>query len=205
MKLLYALGVLVAAATTGAASADTSISNNTQIIVYAAATSATLYAREDVSSSFGKLMPGAAMRKGRVGTSGLEQVTFDGWSPQGDMGILYEAPGQRVIVAKLNTSGRSIGSVAGTMTDAYGTVWTHVVVRGWVDRSQVTPDLSAIWAAAQSLYASRCSTCHALHNPEEFSADQWPGILTPMAQRAGLSKQEKQLITQYLQFHARSH
>lgn len=204
MKALFVLGSVVAAATASVAATTNapSISKGAAGAVYAAATSATLYARDDTSSAIGTLMPGAAMRKGKAGTSGLERIKFQGWSPQGDAAILYEAVGLRVIVAQLSSSEKGAVTVTETKTDAYGSVWSHVVVHGWVKRDQVTADLSTVWAAARSLYVARCSTCHALHDPKEFSANQWPGVLGPMAQRAGLNQQEKLLITQYLQSHA---
>ena len=49
--------------------------------------------------------------------------------------------------------------------------------------------------AARSLYVSRCSSCHRLHLPSEYTARQWVRILKAMQPKAKLSDaQSKQLL-----------
>jgi cytochrome c5 len=49
------------------------------------------------------------------------------------------------------------------------------------------------------LYVSKCSGCHRLHNPNEYSSDSWKPIIEKMVIKAKLTDdQTKQLISNYL-------
>jgi len=52
--------------------------------------------------------------------------------------------------------------------------------------------------AGRTLYAERCSSCHNLHFPQEFSADEWRVKVSAMQQRAKLTDDQKALIINYL-------
>jgi mono/diheme cytochrome c family protein len=50
----------------------------------------------------------------------------------------------------------------------------------------------------RALYIDHCAACHNLYSPDEFSASQWPQVLSSMAPRAGLSSSNTLLIKKYL-------
>lgn len=50
----------------------------------------------------------------------------------------------------------------------------------------------------RSLYASHCSSCHALYRPEAYSADKWRGFVTEMIGRAKLAPTEADDVIRYL-------
>lgn len=50
----------------------------------------------------------------------------------------------------------------------------------------------------RKIYVARCSNCHNLHLPKEFSSDVWKKQLDLMQVRAGISDDEKKLILDYL-------
>jgi mono/diheme cytochrome c family protein len=50
----------------------------------------------------------------------------------------------------------------------------------------------------RKLYVARCSNCHNLHLPKEFSSEIWKKQLDLMQVRAGISDDEKKLILDYL-------
>lgn len=50
----------------------------------------------------------------------------------------------------------------------------------------------------KKLYVKNCGSCHNLHKPSEFSADQWTGIMTKMQKKAKISDESRQLIYGYL-------
>lgn len=138
------------------------------------------------------------------GSASREQVSVQGWSPEGGESIIFQAPDLRVILARVEGSGVAERKVLGKKTDAYGTTWQHVTLSAWVEKSDVMDNVSAVWAPAQKLYEARCSSCHALHKPAEFTANQWPGVLTTMAKNAALDPAQTALVTRYLQAHARA-
>lgn len=76
-------------------------------------------------------------------------------------------------------------------------------VQAYLDPSTLTDDQDTVWRHAAKLYQTRCSACHAVHKPTEFTANQWPEILKIMAKNAALQPADLALITEYLQTHAR--
>jgi hypothetical protein len=49
------------------------------------------------------------------------------------------------------------------------------------------------------LYTNNCSNCHRLHNPKEYTADEWNKILPEMFGKAKISDNgQQQLIRNYL-------
>ena len=52
--------------------------------------------------------------------------------------------------------------------------------------------------AGRKLYVSRCSNCHNLHLPKEFTSEIWRKQVDLMQVRAGISDDEKNLILNYL-------
>ena len=44
------------------------------------------------------------------------------------------------------------------------------------------------------LYATNCSNCHRLHNPEEYTAIEWNKILPEMFDKAKLKNEENQTL-----------
>ena len=56
---------------------------------------------------------------------------------------------------------------------------------------------------AQSLYANKCTRCHGLKDPGNFTASRWDGILNVMVPRANLTSDEKSTIVNYIKAHAK--
>jgi trimethylamine-N-oxide reductase cytochrome c-type subunit TorC len=130
-------------------------------------------------------------------------VRVSGWSLEGAPAQLFRAVGRRILQAELGSRGPSRPVVSDRETDPYGSVWQRVSATGWVARSDVGPDLDAVWKQAESLYQQRCGGCHALHPATEFTANQWPNVLKVMAHNAAFTPEQAALVTQYLQTHAK--
>lgn len=58
-------------------------------------------------------------------------------------------------------------------------------------------------AAAQKVYEGNCAKCHALKNPETYTAERWVGILNWMAPKAKLSDEQKAQVLTYVQHNAK--
>ena len=56
---------------------------------------------------------------------------------------------------------------------------------------------------ARELYANKCTACHRLHRPSEYSKEKWPAILDRMAVKAKLAPEEDDELRQYLLSRAR--
>lgn len=58
-------------------------------------------------------------------------------------------------------------------------------------------------SGARDLYANKCTACHRLHRPSEYSKAKWPAILDRMSVKAKLTPEEDQELRDYLLGHAR--
>ncbi len=130
-------------------------------------------------------------------------VSVQGWSSAGSNAIVA-AVGQRVVLVSLTAPDQAQRQTGAQTKDTYGTVWTQVTVTGWVAAGALTADVQTVWAHGREVYESHCSTCHSLYAPDQYTANQWPGTLQPMADRAGLSGDDLVLVLKYLQTHAKT-
>jgi hypothetical protein len=55
----------------------------------------------------------------------------------------------------------------------------------------------------KELYADKCTSCHRLHRPTEYSREKWPTILERMAVKAKLTPEEAEELREYLVSRAR--
>ncbi len=134
---------------------------------------------------------------------GQLKVEITGWSPEGGEKYLFVEMGQRIRLAKITEKGLQGRKVIARKEDYYESVWQDVRLTGWIAKKDTSEDIKAIWKTARRLFHQRCTRCHALHRPTEFTANQWPSILKIMTVRAGLSGGKKALIIQYMQTHAK--
>jgi len=52
--------------------------------------------------------------------------------------------------------------------------------------------------AARGVYVQRCSACHPLHHPQDYTASEWDVELAKMGPRAHLTPEEQDEIRSYL-------
>lgn len=168
-------------------------------------TSSLIYGDASGSSAVGMVTPGTPLAVEKTDKSASRaQIELEGWSQKGGESVIFQQPGQRIIIARLDQPDKlAARTVTGEKQDSYGTTWEHVKLTAWVDESALVPKVSQVWDAGKQIYAAHCSTCHALHDPGEFTANQWPGEMRTMAPRAGLDAKAVLLVTRYLQAHAR--
>ena len=50
----------------------------------------------------------------------------------------------------------------------------------------------------RSLLVGHCGSCHLPPNPADYTADEWPGHVSEMRERAGLSFDEQSAIVRYV-------
>lgn len=150
----------------------------------------------------GDVMPGAALTV--VAADGDDaKVEITGWSPAGGARYLFKEVSVRISLVTLTDAGAATREVIGTAEDKWGSDWEQVRVSGWVPRADLVDDLEAVWDKAGELYYSRCSRCHSLRRPEEFTANQWPTVLKIMTKRAGFNAEQAALVTMLLQYHGK--
>ena len=134
---------------------------------------------------------------------GAIEVEITGWSPAGGEKYLFKDVGLRISLARLTDDGVGKRTVISTKDDAWGSTWQQVKIGGWIKRDEAVADLDTIWKEAAPLYYTRCSRCHSLRKPAEFTANQWPHVLKIMTKRAGFSPEQAALVTALLQNHGK--
>jgi len=137
--------------------------------------------------------------------SGRYEVTLEGWQPESSTSVVYALEGIRIRVALLKACAQTNVQVLETVTDPNtDQKWRRVKLTGaWVPENDLAADLTAYWENATSLYHKSCSVCHALHDPKEHTANQWPGILKSMRPRTPLSKDQIIWVEAFLQYNAK--
>jgi len=53
-------------------------------------------------------------------------------------------------------------------------------------------------AQGRALYVDKCSSCHNLHLPSEYSPEEWKGYVAYMVTEAKLTPEEHETIARYL-------
>ncbi|WP_331774940.1 hypothetical protein [Sulfurospirillum sp. 1612] len=128
-------------------------------------------------------------------------VEVSGWSADGSPTVMFQKVGQRIIYAVLNDDATKHIKVVKTAMDDYETQWNDAAITVWIKKDNVTADINTLWSSASELFQSRCNSCHAAPKFDQFTANQWPGMIRSMKDRAGLMPDEVQLIVKYLQNH----
>lgn len=69
--------------------------------------------------------------------------------------------------------------------------------------TEVTAPTAEMIAAGKSTYEASCKRCHGLHNPNEYTASRWIGIVSWMAPKVPLKDDEKKNVLAYVQANAK--
>ncbi len=57
--------------------------------------------------------------------------------------------------------------------------------------------------SGRALYVNKCSSCHNLYLPQQFSNQEWRPLLDKMQKRAQIDSSQKQLIYNYIELNAK--
>ncbi|PAF43082.1 hypothetical protein [Helicobacter sp. 11S03491-1] len=85
----------------------------------------------------------------------------------------------------------------------YGDLWFEVEGEFEVDKTILDSSDQSLYTKAKTIYEQTCSQCHRLHAPNSFTVNQWPSNINSMKDMVSLDKDTKELITKYLQQHAK--
>lgn len=134
---------------------------------------------------------------------GFAEVEVSGWSPAGGDRYLFKDVGLRIPRLVLTEDGLKARTGGESKEDDYESEWQQATVTGWVAEKDTVATLDPVWAAAGDLYFSRCTRCHSLRRPGDFTANQWPQALKVMTVRAGMTPAQAALVTVLLQTHGK--
>lgn len=129
----------------------------------------------------------------------FKEIKVTGWAGYGFENVLFKDVGQRVFYLVLNDNKTKKPKKLATKTDSFETQWKKISYTLWVNKKSLTTNLDDVYNKGKELFVTRCGSCHASPEIKHYTANQWPNIIVAMKPRAGLSGQEVQFITKYLQ------
>ncbi len=130
-------------------------------------------------------------------------VKVEGWSAEGSETIIFKKVGQRVIYAILDENSIKNIKTIKTVLDDYETPWNQVTINVWIKKENIVKDINIIWEEASTIFNGRCGGCHPVPELQHFTANQWPGVVKSMKDRAGLIPNEFQSVVKYVQNHSK--
>lgn len=156
----------------------------------------------DTATPAGTLFPASSLIPlRRDGT--LLEARLEGWQQDGVAGVIYAAPGRRIIRAVLDENAWSQLKTKGSQTDSQTeTLWHQVSLVLWLPSDSVIAEQQKIWQYASTLMSANCTGCHGLTALDHFTANQWIGVMKGMAPRTALNEEQLRILTLYAQNHA---
>ena len=129
--------------------------------------------------------------KGAVSESYQEQIQRD--MKNAEIFVVFDAENEKNFTK------------AKKLEDDYGEVWYEAQGVYDVPSDVITGDANALYKQAKQIYEGTCSACHRLHEPNSFTANQWPANLQGMIEAGyvALEENDLNLILKYLQHNAK--
>lgn len=151
----------------------------------------------------GKLLGGAQVQVGSRNGDKLA-LTLKGWQLADAPTIVYQARGQRVMLAVLTDQAAEKVQRGTPQKDAEtDQTWTPVELAVWADPVGMNTSRSDVWAYGKDVYQKSCSSCHVLPQQGHFTANQWIGTLKSMRRFTSFSDDQYRLVLAYLQNHSK--
>lgn len=109
-----------------------------------------------------------------------------------------------VFIAFNDESGTNFKKIK-DIEDEYGEVWYQAEGVYEVPNDALGGNQKELYAKAKKIYEETCSACHRLHEPNSFTAAQWPANLSGMvdAKFVALDETDLNLVLKYLQHNAK--
>ncbi len=133
------------------------------------------------------------------------KIDIKGWQQKGLTSTIYAFNGIRIIKVQLTPNGEKFLNILKTVKDKEtGLTWNKVELKDvWVLSQKLSKNMNKVWKYSSKLFHERCSMCHALPKSTTFTANQWPSTLRVMAKRAALDRTQTDIVTKFLQYHAK--
>jgi nitrate/TMAO reductase-like tetraheme cytochrome c subunit len=161
-----------------------------------------LFESSDSTSSKGRLLPTSKVKILETKGDNIK-IELEGFMKDGVDSAVYFSQGKRILIAGLSKSSNFDFKTISTTKDEEGVEWKKVTFTAFTKNDNLTEDLDALYAQAQTVFGNNCAMCHPAHPASEFTANQWPSIVKSMINRTAMTKDENYLVTQYLQKHAK--
>ena len=165
-----------------------------------------LYADEALSKPIGELEAGVHVKLVQT-TQNADQLELEMWRKTKGFGrIWYNQFAKHITDAvfdKTFTQNAANFEVLENKEDPLtGLVWQKVKTKVWVKKSELSQNLTAFWANAESTFKTECSVCHKQRDPKMHDANEWVAVFNGMVGFTDMDKQQQKQVLRYLQLHA---
>ena len=165
-----------------------------------------LYADEALSNPIGELEAGVPVKLVQT-TQNADQLELEMWRKTKGFGrIWYNQFAKHITDAVFDknfTQNAANFEVLENKEDPLtGLVWQKVKTKVWVKKSELSQNLTAFWANAESTFKTECSVCHKQRDPKMHDANEWVAVFNGMVGFTDMDKQQQKQVLRYLQLHA---
>lgn len=165
-----------------------------------------LYADEALSNPIGELEAGVPVKLVQT-TQNADQLELEMWRKTKGFGrIWYNQFAKHITDAvfdKTFTQNAANFEVLENKEDPLtGLVWQKVKTKVWVKKSELSQNLTAFWANAESTFKTECSVCHKQRDPKMHDANEWGAVFNGMVGFTDMDKPQQKQVLRYLQLHA---
>lgn len=150
-----------------------------------------LYLNKGDKNAIGRLLPTAKVEILK-NDGDFAQIKISGFIQNNKKQILYFNPNNRILNAAFKANSDIKYETINKQTNEVSTIL-------WTQNTNFEKNYNELMKKANKLYADNCAMCHALHNINEFSANQWPAMLKAMIDRTTIEKENRFLVEQFLQ------
>lgn len=151
-----------------------------------------LYSSPTDTKVIGKLLPTSKVEVLEKSNDRVK-VKIEGYVQKGKEQAVYFVEGKRILVAAFKKSDMPKYEVTKKGD------WNQVSLVAYTENTNFESDLKPMMDKAAKMYSENCSMCHALHDINEYGANQWPSVFKSMVNRTAIDKNDKFLVTEYLQ------
>lgn len=165
-----------------------------------------LFKDEAMQAPIGQLETAVPVRLVQAGqTSDLVEMTM--WRKDKGFGrIWYHQFGKNITDAVLSKEFMQNAphfEVLESKEDAVtGLTWQKVKMQVWIAKAQLIDDIKPVWAAAETVYKTQCSTCHKQPDVAHFDSNTWIGLFNGMVGFTNMDAQTSKEVLRYLQLHS---
>jgi len=165
-----------------------------------------LFADEKLAQPIGELEAGVPVKLVQT-TQNADQLELEMWRKTKGFGrIWYNQFAKHITDAvfdKTFTQNAANFEVLENKEDPLtGLVWQKVKTKVWVKKSELSQNLTAFWANAESTFKTECSVCHKQRDPKMHDANEWVAVFNGMVGFTDMDKPQQKQVLRYLQLHA---
>ncbi|MDG6882331.1 Cytochrome c-type protein TorC [Phocoenobacter uteri] len=183
------------------------VSELTEGTTYFTKASASLFADENMQQEIGNL-EWAVPVKFIKSTGNADLVELEMWRKAKGFGrVWYHEKGKSITDAVLTkefmkTKPKPYTVIEKVKDEETRLPWQKVKVQAWIAKSQLVDNIDTLWAKAEGIYKTQCSTCHKQPDIAHFDANTWVGLFSGMIGFTNIDEATGKQVLRYLQMHS---